>query len=37
MAYTLLDADSPIPESGLAAIAGIEGMLAVRAISSEGQ
>jgi len=37
MAYTLLDADSPIPEAGLAAIAGIEGMLAVRAIASEGQ
>jgi D-3-phosphoglycerate dehydrogenase len=35
MAYTLLDADSPIPESGLVAIAAIDGMLAVRAISPE--
>jgi D-3-phosphoglycerate dehydrogenase len=37
MAYTLLDADSRIPESGVAAIARIEGMLAVRAITTGDQ
>ncbi len=32
MAYTLVDVDSPIPESAIAAISAIEGVLAVRAI-----
>jgi D-3-phosphoglycerate dehydrogenase len=32
MAYTLVDVDSPIPAAAVAAIASIEGVLAVRAI-----
>ena len=36
MAYTLVDVDSPVPDSAVAAIAAIEGVLSVRAIPSEG-
>jgi D-3-phosphoglycerate dehydrogenase len=32
MAYTLVDVDSPIPDSAIAAVSAIEGVLAVRAI-----
>ncbi|OGB25487.1 MAG: 3-phosphoglycerate dehydrogenase [Burkholderiales bacterium RIFCSPLOWO2_02_FULL_57_36] len=35
MAYTLLDVDSPIPESAIAAVSAIEGVLAVRAIPAD--
>jgi len=35
MAYTLVDVDSPVPDTAVAAIAAIEGVLSVRAIPSE--
>ena len=35
MAYTLVDVDSPIPESAITAVSAIEGVLAVRAIPAE--
>lgn len=36
-AYTLVDVDSPVPESAIQAISGIEGVLAVRAIPVAGK
>lgn len=36
MAYTLVDVDSPVTESVLAALRGIEGVLAVRYLPAEG-
>jgi D-3-phosphoglycerate dehydrogenase len=36
MAYTLVDVDSPVPEAAVAAIAAIEGVLAVRAVPQTG-
>ena len=36
MAYTLVDVDSPVPESAVAAIAAISGVLSVRAIPQAG-
>ena len=36
MAYTLVDVDSPIPTALIEALAAINGVLSVRAISAEG-
>jgi D-3-phosphoglycerate dehydrogenase len=36
MAYTLVDVDSPVDDGIIAAVAGIEGVLSVRAIPAEG-
>ncbi len=36
MAYTLVDVDSPVPETAVAAIGAIEGVLSVRAIPQAG-
>ena len=36
MAYTLVDVDSPVDDSLIAALAAIHGVLSVRAIPAEG-
>jgi D-3-phosphoglycerate dehydrogenase len=36
MAYTLVDVDSPVNESVVAALAAIDGVLSVRAIPATG-